>query len=72
MKVYYDREADALYIELGEGQPDGAVEISEGVSVDTTQEDAILGIEILQASKKLDLQTILSYSLEVDKRLLQR
>jgi uncharacterized protein YuzE len=70
MKVYYDDEVDALYLELGEETPDGVVEISEGVNVDTSSGNRIVGIEILHASKKIDLKTILSYKLEFDKELI--
>ena len=70
MKVYYDDEVDALYLRLGDETPDGAIEISEGVSLDTTSQDKIVSIEILNASKKMDLRTVLSYSLEFDKDLI--
>ena len=70
MKVYYDDEVDALYLKLGEETPEGAIEISEGVNLDTTSDDKIVGIEILNASKKIDLKTILSYSLEFEKELI--
>jgi uncharacterized protein YuzE len=66
MKVYYDNEVDALYLKLGDEPPDGVVEIAEGVSLDTTSNNRIVGIEILDASKKIDLKTILSYTLELD------
>lgn len=69
MKVYYDDEVDALYLKLGEEQPEGVIEISEGVNIDTTSEDKIVGIEILNASKKIDLKTILSYTVEFEKKL---
>jgi uncharacterized protein YuzE len=69
MKVYYDDEVDALYLKLGDEIPEGVIEISEGVNLDTTAEDKIVGIEILEASKKIDLKTILSYTLEFDKEL---
>jgi uncharacterized protein YuzE len=69
MKVSYDNEADAVYIKLGNKKPDGVIEISEGVNLDTTSEDKIVGIEILNASKKMNLKTILSYELELDKNL---
>lgn len=69
MKVYYDDEVDALYLKLGEDPPEGVIEISEGVNLDTTSEDKIVGIEILNASKKIDLKTILSYTLEFEKDL---
>jgi len=35
------------------------IEIAEGVNLDTTSEDKIVGIEILNASKKIDLKTAL-------------
>ncbi len=72
MKVYYDKEVDALYIKLGNKTPDGVIEISEGVNMDTTSDDKIVGIEILDASKKIDIKTILSYTLELDKKLLSQ
>lgn len=70
MKVYYDDEVDALYLKLGDETPEGVIEISEGVNLDTTSEDKIVGIEILDASKKIDLKTMLSYTLEFKKELI--
>jgi len=70
MKVYYDDEVDALYLKLGDEIPDGAIEISEGVNLDTTSQDKIVSIEILNASRRMDLRTVLSYSLEFDKDLI--
>ena len=72
MNVYYDKEADAVYIKLGNKTPEGVIEISEGINIDTTAEDKIVGIEILDASKKMDIKTILSYKLELDKRILTK
>lgn len=70
MKVYYDDEVDALYLKLGEETPEGVTEISEGINLDMTSENKIVGIEILRASKKIDLKTILSYTLEFEKDLI--
>jgi uncharacterized protein YuzE len=70
MKVYYDDEVDALYLKLSDESPEGVIEISEGVNLDTTSEDKIVGIEILDASKKIDLKTVLSYTLEFEKDLI--
>lgn len=72
MQVYYDDEADALYLKLGDESPERVIELSEGVNLDTTSEDKIVGIEILDASKKIDLKTILSYTLEFDKDLINQ
>ncbi|OGP50627.1 MAG: hypothetical protein A2Y79_07005 [Deltaproteobacteria bacterium RBG_13_43_22] len=72
MRVHYDNEVDALYIKLGSQKPEGVIEISEGVNLDTTGEDKIVGIEILNASKKMNIKTILSYELELDNKLLRK
>lgn len=72
MKVYYDDEVDAVYLKLSDEKPDGVVEIAEGVNLDTTTDGKLAGIEILKASKKLDVRTILSYSLELDKNILKQ
>jgi len=60
MGVHYDKEVDAVYVKLGNQKPDGAVEISEGVNLDTTGDNKLVGIEILNASKKMNIKTILS------------
>ncbi|GBE31686.1 hypothetical protein BMS3Bbin05_00589 [bacterium BMS3Bbin05] len=70
MKVYYDNEVDALYIKLTSKKPEGVIEIDDGVNLDTTADGKIVGIEILDASKKMDLKTILTYTLEIDKKSL--
>lgn len=70
MRVYYDKEVDAVYIKLGNKAPDGVIEVSEGVNLDTTSDGKIVGIEILDASKKMDVKTIWSYQLELDKKLM--
>jgi len=72
MRVHYDNEVDAVYIKFGNQKPDGVVEISEGVNLDTTSENKIVGIEILNASRKMNIKTILSYELELDNRLIRK
>jgi len=65
MIVHYDEEVDALYLKLGDQEPDGVIEIAEGVNIDTAKDGKLTGIEILRASEKFDVNTILSYTLEV-------
>ena len=36
MIVSYDNEVDALYLKMGDETPEGVIEISEGVNLDTT------------------------------------
>ncbi len=72
MKVHYDEEVDALYLELSDQQADGVVEIAEGVNIDTTADGKLTGIEILRASDKFNIDTILSYTLELNRGILKQ
>jgi uncharacterized protein YuzE len=38
MKITYDKEVDAAYLKLSDGQPSGVIEISEGVNLDLTED----------------------------------
>jgi len=58
MKAQYDPEADALYLELGTQTPDGVVEVAAGFNVDTTGTGEIVGIEILDASSKINIALV--------------
>ena len=66
MKVNYDKEADAIYLEIQDGQADGVVEIKEGINIDLSKDGRILGIELLDASKKISLDSFLSYQVTPD------
>ncbi len=68
MKIYYDEEIDAAYIRLSDKDPSGVIEISEGVNIDTTETGEIVGIEILDASKKFPLKSL--FSCEFDSEML--
>ncbi len=64
MKIFYDKETDSAYIELSQKKPTGAVELKEGVSIDTTDADEIVGIELLNASKKFPIETLFRFEVE--------
>jgi uncharacterized protein YuzE len=55
MKVQHDREADALYIEFSEVRPLHGIDVPglEGVSEDIDENGRLIGIEILDASRRL-------------------
>jgi uncharacterized protein YuzE len=53
MKITYDPEADALYIQLREAQPADSLDIEEGVTVDLDSEGHMIGLEVLDASKRM-------------------
>ncbi len=53
MRITYDPEADALYIELRHQIAQDNVDIEEGVSADLDESGHIIGFEILDASTRL-------------------
>lgn len=60
MKLTYDAPNDLLYIAFEEGQsPVRNEDAAEGVVLDITEDGHIAGIEILDASKVLDLRKLL-------------
>ena len=64
MKITYDKEVDALYIRLRNATPSDSKDIEEGVTVNLDKEGHIVGIEILNASEKLGLESLLNVSIE--------
>lgn len=72
MKVYYDKKTDSVYIELSKRRPNGVVEITEGVNLDTTSANKIVGIEILNASEKISLKSLLQLELDDQLRSLRK
>ncbi|WP_117236669.1 DUF2283 domain-containing protein [Thermus sediminis] len=63
MRITYDREADALYIAFGEGAAT-VEEVAEGIALDRDGEGRLLGIEILDASKRLPLEALRCFASE--------
>jgi uncharacterized protein YuzE len=55
MRITYDTQADAVYIQLREGDFVANKEVAEGVILDMGEGDVVLGIEILEASTRLSL-----------------
>lgn len=54
MKITYDSEADALYIELRDDVPAcDAIDVEPGVSVDLDEHGHVIGLEILDAAERL-------------------
>lgn len=53
MRIEYDPEADALYIQFREAKPSDNKDIEEGVTADFNAEHQLIGIEILNVSRRL-------------------
>ncbi len=64
MKIEYDREADALYIQLREVYVQDNIDVEEGITLDLDENRHIVGIEILDASKKLSLKDLVNITIE--------
>ena len=52
MQITYDTKADAMYIKFQNGEFNRNKEIEEGIVIDFAKDGAILGIEILEVSRK--------------------
>jgi uncharacterized protein YuzE len=66
MKVTYDREVDAVYLSLSNLKPQGVIEVAEGINIDVTEDGKIVGIELLDASEKVQLDTLLTYEIAAE------
>jgi uncharacterized protein YuzE len=64
VKIEYDPEADALYIQIREAHPSDNIDIEEGVTVDVDERGHIVGLEILDASKRLSPSDLASITIE--------
>ena len=53
MRIEYDREADALYVTFRKVSVDHSTVIEDGVVVDFDGENRIVGVEVLDASRRL-------------------
>jgi len=64
MKIEYSKDVDALYIRLREAQIEDSMDIEEGVTVDLDEKGHIVGIEILDATEKMNLTDLVNVSIE--------
>jgi uncharacterized protein YuzE len=68
MRVRVDHGADAVYLNLTDRPVKESEEVVEGIVVDYDAEGRIVGIEILDASKRTDDPTVLKqFSFELPK-----
>ncbi len=64
MKIEYSKNVDALYIKLREAKIRDSIDIEEGVTADLDENGHIVGLEILDASEKLDISDLVNISIE--------
>jgi len=58
MEISYDKEADAMYIEFRKGEFAKNKKIDDFTIIDLDQEGNILGIELLDASKRIPIESL--------------
>ena len=58
MKINYYKETDSLYIDLSSKTSSESREISEGIVLDYDAEGNLVGIDIDNASRKIDLREV--------------
>ncbi len=66
MKLNYYPETDSLYIDLSEKTSMESKEISEGIVLDYDAEGNLVGIDIDNASKKVQLKELILQKLPAD------
>ena len=64
MRIEYDREADALYIQLREVYVEDNIDIEDGITIDLDEKRHVVGIEVLDASKKLSIKDMANITIE--------
>jgi uncharacterized protein YuzE len=66
MKISYDKEVDAIYLKILDLKPEGVIEVAEGINIDVTKDGKIVGIELLEATKKITIESLLTYEIEAE------
>lgn len=65
MRISYDKDADAMYIKLANGEFGKNREIHEGIILDLDSNGRLLGIEILDVSTRYSLEEIAHLDIEM-------
>ena len=68
MRISYYPETDSMYIDLSEKKSSESVEISPGVVLDYDNEKNLVGIDIDNASLKLDLKELVLSKIPTEKQ----
>ncbi len=64
MKITFDKEADAVYIELGSGEFVSNRKIDNNTIIDLDKNGNVLGIELLNVSKRIPKDFLSRISVE--------
>ncbi len=58
-RIKYDAEADAMYIQVRKGKYEISEELAENIIIDLDKLGRVLGVEVLDASKRLKRRTLM-------------
>lgn len=61
MNIKFDKEADAIYLKFSDAEVAESDEEKPGIVIDYDKNGNIVGIELLEASKKTDNPSSLNY-----------
>jgi len=64
MEISYDKQADAIYIEFRKGEFDKNKKIDDFTIIDLDKEGNILGIELLEVSKRIPIESLTEVSVK--------
>ena len=64
MKIEYSKDVDALYIKIRDAKIVDSIDVEKGVTIDMDEKGHIVGIEILDASEKLNPSELTNISIE--------
>lgn len=70
MKISYYPDTDSLYIDLSEQESAESREISEGVVLDYDAQGRLVGIDIDNASKKVELKKLILSKLPATEQII--
>ncbi|MBW1999218.1 MAG: DUF2283 domain-containing protein [Deltaproteobacteria bacterium] len=68
MKISYYPETDSMYIDLSAKKSSKSMEVSPGIVLDYDEEDNLVGIDIDNASRKLDLRELILSKIPIEKQ----
>lgn len=70
MNIFYNDKTDLLYIRLDDRKQDVINRrVSENIVLDLGEDERVIGIEILDASKHVNLERLLPIKYEISKKV---
>ena len=64
MRIEYSKGVDALYIHLRDAPVAESRDIQEGVTLDFDADGRLIGLEVLDASERLGINSLVNVSIE--------